>query len=149
MNINNIIIRLIIVGILVFIVFWLVFILLWKISHQDINNVEVSGIIYNKEVKPIPNKKLFIENFAYDGWEDIEEYKTREIITVITNKEGKFNVKLSKSAFICINTIDNNGDTITLKSIEVGRKKIELDLNINEYKRIGNRKPNLKKYLNE
>ncbi len=137
MNTNKIISRLIIIGILVYIGFWLIFILLWKISHQDIDNVEVSGVLYNEKIKPIPNKILFIENSTYDDWEDIEEYKTREIITVITNKEGKFNVKLSKSAFISINTIDKNGDTITLKSEDIGRQKLNFELKINEYKKIG------------
>lgn len=134
---TKIISRLIIVGIFLYIIFWIIFLLVWKISHQDVNNAEVYGVLYNEKMKPLPDKTLFIENFAYDGWENIGEYKTREIITIITNKKGKFNVKLRKSAFICINAIDENGDTLTLKSKEVVRKKLNLKLKINEYKTIG------------
>lgn len=115
------------------------FFFLWKIFHKDIKNVEITGVLYDEDKNEIKNQTLSLINFMYDGDENIGSYNSKESYSVLTNENGRFFLKLKTSAFISIETLDENRDTITLKSIEIHRKKIKVDLFINEFKRIGKR----------
>ncbi|MEM6737699.1 MAG: hypothetical protein AAF620_16675 [Bacteroidota bacterium] len=141
-DLNNIIIIIlsaILAGVLLY---WTFFITMWKITMRDVKNVEITGTLYGTDKKPMKGQILNIVNSLYDGGENIGEYTREENYSTITDEHGKFFLKLKESAFISIESLDTNNDTITLKSIEIHKKKINVDLSIDSYKRIGKRYKN-------
>lgn len=88
--------------------FLLVFILVLVSCQHDVSDVTIKGVVENdKTNKSISNVKISLTNWYYGNSPD-ESYSGMEEITVITDKEGKYNVSFNKSAFLEIK-VDKNG----------------------------------------
>lgn len=101
---NKKFVKITVVSIVAFILYWVFFLVMWKVSNRDVNNVYIHGMI-TKNSERIPNETfIFINHYYeggdYDGFGGIKEYNIR------TDSEGFYKIELEKSAYVQILDID-------------------------------------------
>jgi hypothetical protein len=90
---------------LIFILLILFFLVIIPLSFkldEDVEKVNVEGIVYDKNSKePLNGTKVTIENWMYEGG-DYDGYGQVEKLNLVSNEKGFFSVELRKSAYLVV-----------------------------------------------
>ena len=109
----------------------LLFILVLFSCNIDIENVELSGYIYDSEgEKPIQNVDLRIENYFYGDSPD-QSYSRYKKHYLKTDKNGFYSIKLDTCALINI-YVFKRGYSKAFKSKDFPNKKESIDFYLNK-----------------
>ncbi|WP_298118707.1 hypothetical protein [Flavobacterium sp.] len=116
----------------------LAFLFMFYLSVTDTENVKIEGYVYDKMTnKPIESAKILIENYRYEdnnGNSNYDEYLGLDKISVCTDKNGFYETKFDKSAYVVIE-IHKNGYKTTMENGEYSSKNMDFktDLEKNDY----------------
>ena len=87
------------------------YLVFWLYSASDTKNVRLSGYVFDKETnKPIQNAIIKIENYRYEsdnGTSNYSEYLGEDNYSLKSDKNGFYEIKITKSAFIVIEVKKN------------------------------------------
>lgn len=110
--------------------YYLILLTFFLIScYKDIDNVNITGVITDSITeKPLENVKVSIICWTYGNTPD-GSYTGQDSVTVITNKEGRYNHNFNKGAFIEIKTTIPNYQS-QHKSTDVTTKENVIDLKL-------------------
>ena len=82
------------------------YLFMFYLSVTDTKNVKIKGYVYDKMTKkPIEKAKILIENYRYEsdnGVSNYDEYLGIDKVVVYSNKNGFYETKFDKSAFVVI-----------------------------------------------
>lgn len=107
--------------------YWMVllsgFLSVFSACHNDVENVRLECTVYQKNSKtPVPNLKLIVHNYAYDGSPDAS-YMKFDKYDVLTDENGYFSLNFDKSAYVQIDTLF--GDGKLLKELYIRKQNVK------------------------
>ncbi|EAZ95381.1 hypothetical protein FBBAL38_06765 [Flavobacteria bacterium BAL38] len=92
-------------------ILFLMYLAFWFYSATDTKNVLLSGYVFDKETnKPIQNAIIKIKNHRYEsdnGISNFSEYLGEDNYNLKSDKNGFYEIKITKSAFIIIEVKKN------------------------------------------
>ncbi|MGI0120327.1 hypothetical protein [Zooshikella sp. RANM57] len=101
---------------------------LWESAHSDVQNVTVSGYVYDKDKKAMSDYTLYITNYYYEGG-DYDGFGGSKVHQVVSDENGYYELKLDKSAFIQIDSV-KEGYTKSLKDKYIYDQSVKIDFYI-------------------
>lgn len=115
----------------IFILF--VYLFMFYLSVTDTKNVKIEGYVYDKTTnKPIESAKIVIENYRYEddnGNSNYDEYLGLDKIAVYSDKNGFYETKFDKSAFVVIE-IHKDGYKKIIENGEYSTKNMDFKTNL-------------------
>ena len=78
---------------------------IWKATHKDIKDVTIEGYVYDTHKNALDNYTLYITNYYYGESAD-ESYQSYDLYTIITDTNGYYSIKLTKSSYVQIDYIN-------------------------------------------
>jgi hypothetical protein len=77
--------------------------------NKDVENVVIQGYIYEKNSKAvIPNQRLYLLNYYYEGGDYDGFANVGDVHKIITNEKGYYSINLRRSAYIQLDTVNIN-----------------------------------------
>jgi hypothetical protein len=115
----------------------LIYLSIYYCSVQDTKNIIVSGKVYDSITQlPLENVNITIVNQRYEdneGRNNFDEYLGKDVIETKTNKDGLFEAKISKSAYVWIE-VNHEGYQKKISDGKYSTKKMIFNLALLELK---------------
>jgi hypothetical protein len=106
----------------------LVFLLMLYFSVTDTKNIKIEGYVYDEITqKPIEKAKILIENYRYEsdnGVSNYDEYLGIDKVVVYSDKNGFYEVKFNKSAYVVVE-VHKDGYKKIIENGEYSAKNME------------------------